>query len=712
LLQQFTNKLHQLASQRPPAPQFSKYSPSRLQQGFTVSHYAGKVEYRTDGWLNKNRDPLNDNITSLLSKSSDSYVSSLFSEYAEAEAAAAKPSSSFGGPRARVRKGAFRTVGQRHKEQLAVLLQQLSETQPHFVRCIVPNLYKSPSTIDVPLVLDQLRCNGVLEGIRIARLGYPNRLPFSEFRRRFEILAPAGSIQKGFVDGSQACSTILSGLQLDPHSYRLGLTKVFFKAGILAELEERRDEYLGAIVTKIQAACRKFVGRRQAKKVLHRAQAVRTLQRNARIYIQLRDWPWWPLFQRVRPLLAAARSDDELRRKESELAAAKERAEKEELERARLQQLQEELERNQATMQRELAAERSLAEEKEVLLVESKNREAVLQEALKAAEMDVETTDRQLDRAMEAKKDVDRRLTELNDAYANQNKLVETLQQAQATWKAKEAELASQTSVKTAEWDKMLEDKYRSAALVSDLERTVSELSQDRRREQERLNAAIASLESRLASETQASTEARRRFVSLETEARTAKEEVAQLQRGQKDVEGQVRAKESEMARLRSGSFALFRCSSHAASDHSLPSSQISPMLSNKVKLLQNGLDKLKLDFLLSNSTLRTRRKHLKRVKPPSRKLEQIFSSSRNSLTNTPQTSNVLPNFLEFVMPNFKIFVTNYPRLLRNYQSLNETRHAHWIELERNRKLLERRLDNYDLKTTLSNDDRTLALQP
>lgn len=562
--------MHQLASQRPPAPQFSKYSPSRLQQGFTVSHYAGKVEYRTDGWLNKNRDPLNDNITSLLSKSSDSYVSSLFSEYAEAEAAAANQSSSFGGPRTRVRKGAFRTVGQRHKEQLAVLLQQLSETQPHFVRCIVPNLYKSPSSIDAPLVLDQLRCNGVLEGIRIARLGYPNRLPFSEFRRRFEILAPAGSIQKGFVDGSQACSTILSGLQLDPHSYRLGLTKVFFKAGILAELEERRDEYLGAIVTKIQAACRKFVGRRQAKKVLHRAQAVRTLQRNARIYIQLRDWPWWPLFQRVRPLLAAARSDDELRRKESELAAAKERAEKEELERARLQQLQEELERNQATMQRELAAERSLAEEKEVLLVESKNREAILQEALKAAEMDVETTDRQLDRAMEAKKDVDRRLTELNDAYANQNKLVETLQQAQATWKAKEAELASQTSVKTAEWDKMLEDKYRSAALVSDLERTVSELSQDRRREQERLNSAIASLESRLASETQASTEARRRFVSLETEARTAKEEVAQLQRGQKDVEGQVKAKESEMARLRSGMFKLFLVSFCAASQHSL----------------------------------------------------------------------------------------------------------------------------------------------
>ncbi|GAA5956438.1 hypothetical protein JCM21900_005330 [Sporobolomyces salmonicolor] len=541
----FTSTLHRLASEKPPAPQFSKYSASRLQRGFTISHYAGNVEYRTDGWLDRNRDPLNDNITSLLSQSYDSHVASLFSEYVENAGAAA-------GPRARGRKGAFRTLAQTHKEQLSVLLQQLHDTQPHFVRCIVPNVHKSPSSIDVRLVLDQLRCNGVLEGIRIARLGYPNRLPFSEFRRRFELLAPPGTIQKGYVDGSEACSTILSNLELDAKSYRLGLTKVFFKAGILAELEERRDEYLSAIFTKVQAACRKYVGRRQAKKVLHRAGAVRTLQRNARIYVQLRDWPWWPLFQRVRPLLAAARSDDELRRKEEELAAAKLRAEQEEQERARLQQLQEELERSQADMQRELAAERALGAEKEALLLRSKEREAALQEALTAAELDVETTDRQLDRAMEAKKEVEQRLTSLNDAYANQNKLVETLQQAQVAWKAKEAELATQTSVQTAEWDTMVEERERNAALVVDLKLQLSEQNQDRRREQDRLNAAVSALEARLATETQSSSKARQKWVTLEAEARSAKEEVAKLQRAQKDSEGQVTFREAELARLRS----------------------------------------------------------------------------------------------------------------------------------------------------------------
>ncbi|GAA5835394.1 hypothetical protein JCM11251_005222 [Rhodosporidiobolus azoricus] len=545
----FTMKLNQLAAEKPVSTQFTKYTPSRLEQGFTVSHYAGKVEYRTDGWLEKNRDPLNDNITSLLAQSTDSYVASLFSEYAEQDSGSVVD---IAGPRSRVRKGAFRTVGQRHKEQLAVLMQQLNDTQPHFVRCIVPNLHKSPSEIDVPLVLDQLRCNGVLEGIRIARLGYPNRLPFSEFRRRFELLAPAGSIPKGFVDGAQACSTILSHLQLDPHTYRLGLTKVFFKAGILAELEERRDDYLADIVTKLQATCRRFVARRQATKVLHRAQAVRTLQRNAKLYVQLRAWPWWPLFQRVRPLLAAARSDDELRRKAEELAAAKKRAEEEEVERARLEQLRVDLERAQEEMSRSLEAERTLNEEKENLLVRSKEREAALQEALTAAEQDYDTVSAQLDRAMVAKQGAEDRLAGLNDAYANQNKLVETLQKEQAAWKAREVELASQTSVQTAEWERVQAEKEKNAALVLDLKRQLSELQQDRRREQERLNESLKGLEARLATETKASVAARQNFVSLESEARAAKAEVAALQKVQRDGEESVKAKEAELSRLQS----------------------------------------------------------------------------------------------------------------------------------------------------------------
>ncbi|GAA6020125.1 hypothetical protein JCM10207_006264 [Rhodosporidiobolus poonsookiae] len=583
----FTTKLHQLASEKPTPTQFSKYSASRLEQGFTVSHYAGKVEYRTEGWLEKNRDPLNDNITSLLAQSTDSYVATLFSEYAEQDGGSTLDAA---GPRTRVRKGAFRTVGQRHKEQLAVLMQQLNETQPHFVRCIVPNLHKSPAEVDVPLVLDQLRCNGVLEGIRIARLGYPNRLPFSEFRRRFELLAPAGSIPKGFVDGAQACSTILSHLQLDPQTYRLGLTKVFFKAGILAELEERRDDYLADIVTKLQATCRRFVARRQATKILHRAQAVRTLQRNARLYNELRAWPWWPLFQRVRPLLAAARSDDELRRKEEELAAAKQRAEAEERERARLEALQAELESAQEAMARSLEAERAINDEHAALLVRSKEREAALQDALAAAEADYETISTQLDRAMDAKRAGDERLAGLNDAYANQTKLVETLQGAQAAWKAREAELASQTSVQTAEWERVLAEREKSAAQVLDLKRQLSEVQQDRRREQERLGEQVRALEGRLATETKASTEARQKFVALEAEARAAKADVAALQKVQRDAEESTKAKEGELAHLRTDFAAASQARDAATERARKAESTVSALendLTSQLKLLE-----------------------------------------------------------------------------------------------------------------------------
>lgn len=131
-----------------------------------------------------------------------------------------------------VKKGAFRTVAQRHKEQLTSLMNQLYSTQPHFVRCIIPNEEKKPGKIDATMVLDQLRCNGVLEGIRICRQGFPNRLPFSEFRVRYEILA-AGLIPKGFMDGRKATQTMLEVFNLDKSEYRVGSSKVFFRSGVV-----------------------------------------------------------------------------------------------------------------------------------------------------------------------------------------------------------------------------------------------------------------------------------------------------------------------------------------------------------------------------------------------------------------------------------------------------------------------------------------------
>ena len=82
----------------------------------------------------------------------------------------------------------FQTVSQIHKNSLNKLMSTLHETQPHFVRCIIPNESKKPGQVDAKLVLHQLHCNGVLEGIRICRKGFPNRLPFQEFRQRCVIM--------------------------------------------------------------------------------------------------------------------------------------------------------------------------------------------------------------------------------------------------------------------------------------------------------------------------------------------------------------------------------------------------------------------------------------------------------------------------------------------------------------------------------------------
>jgi myosin protein heavy chain len=113
----FTEKLNALWDRKSP-----KYRASRLKQSFVLTHYAAEVEYTTDSWLEKNKDPLNDNITRLLSSSADSHVANLFSDYADSDA---EPGSS----RSLVKKGLFRTVAQRHKDQLSSLMSELHSTQ-------------------------------------------------------------------------------------------------------------------------------------------------------------------------------------------------------------------------------------------------------------------------------------------------------------------------------------------------------------------------------------------------------------------------------------------------------------------------------------------------------------------------------------------------------------------------------------------------------
>uniref|UniRef100_A0A8C2U6R6 Myosin-9 n=1 Tax=Coturnix japonica TaxID=93934 RepID=A0A8C2U6R6_COTJA len=308
-------------------PKFQKPKQLKDKADFCIIHYAGKVDYKADEWLMKNMDPLNDNIATLLHQSSDKFVSELWKDVDRIvglDQVAGMSETALPGA-FKTRKGMFRTVGQLYKEQLAKLMATLRNTNPNFVRCIIPNHEKKAGKLDPHLVLDQLRCNGVLEGIRICRQGFPNRVVFQEFRQRYEILTP-NAIPKGFMDGKQACVNLCNkSLELDSNLYRIGQSKVFFRAGVLAHLEEERDLKITDVIIGFQACCRGYLARKAFAKRQQQLTAMKVLQRNCAAYLKLRNWQWWRLFTKVKPLLQVSRQEEEMMAKEEELIKVKEK---------------------------------------------------------------------------------------------------------------------------------------------------------------------------------------------------------------------------------------------------------------------------------------------------------------------------------------------------------------------------------------------------
>ena len=129
---------------------------------------------------------------------------------------------------------------------------------------------------------------------------------YPEFKQRYSILAP-NAVPKGFVDAIKATGAILKDIALGEELYRLGNTKVFFKAGVLGQLEELRDTALSRIISMLQAQMRAYLMQKQYKKMLEQKLAQNVLQRNIKAYLSLRNWAWWKLFTKVKPLLSSAR---------------------------------------------------------------------------------------------------------------------------------------------------------------------------------------------------------------------------------------------------------------------------------------------------------------------------------------------------------------------------------------------------------------------
>ncbi|GAV53181.1 hypothetical protein ZYGR_0AI04640 [Zygosaccharomyces rouxii] len=263
----------------------NKFKRAKKPSCFVLKHYAGDVEYNVDGWLSKNKDPLNDHLLSVLSDSSNEMIKGFFCDSPK------------------VRGGSFRTASLRHREQLSSLLDQLSSTTPHFARCIIPNNKKKAKDFDRKLILDQLRCNGVLEGIRIAREGYPNRIFFKEFYQRYQILADDYKISNSTKKNSEF---LLSSLHLDPSFYKVGTTKLFFKAGVLADLESRKEEKIFSTAIRLNAYVRGGQVRVETNKRLMKLRAARVLGETFKSYNRMMEDPWYNLYLRIKPLLSSS----------------------------------------------------------------------------------------------------------------------------------------------------------------------------------------------------------------------------------------------------------------------------------------------------------------------------------------------------------------------------------------------------------------------
>ncbi|KAK2581044.1 hypothetical protein KPH14_006089 [Odynerus spinipes] len=206
------------------SPNYLKPKPPKPGQQaahFAIGHYAGNVPYNITGWLEKNKDPLNDTVVDQFKKSSNKLLIEIFADHPGQSGDAGGGGGAKGG---RGKKGGgFSTVSSSYKEQLNNLMTTLRATQPHFVRCIIPNELKQPGVIDSHLVMHQLTCNGVLEGIRICRKGFPNRMVYPDFKLRYMILAPA--IMAAEKDPKVAAAKCFEEIGLDPDSYRIGHTK-------------------------------------------------------------------------------------------------------------------------------------------------------------------------------------------------------------------------------------------------------------------------------------------------------------------------------------------------------------------------------------------------------------------------------------------------------------------------------------------------------
>merc|ERR1712088_742799 len=261
---------------------------------FAVVHYAATVSYNLTGWLEKNKDPLNDTIVEMIKNGGNAMAIQCFADHPGQPLEAPKDQD-------RKKKGGGKTVSSYFKGQLDDLMNTLYKTEPHFIRCVVPNTHKQPGGVESDLVMHQYQCNGVLAGIAICRAGFPNKIMYPEFKSRYNILG-AAAVAKAKNDKA-AAGAVMDIVKLDKEKFRLGHTKVFFRAGIGGWMEEQREFKIGTVLAWLQAGARGKASRMQFKKLQDQKLALYACQRAIRGMLIAKTWLWMQIWLMIKPNL-------------------------------------------------------------------------------------------------------------------------------------------------------------------------------------------------------------------------------------------------------------------------------------------------------------------------------------------------------------------------------------------------------------------------
>ncbi|XP_057894804.1 myosin-1B-like isoform X2 [Melospiza georgiana] len=548
----FKNKLYDQHLGKSSNFQKPKPGKGKAEAHFSLVHYAGTVDYNITGWLEKNKDPLNETVIGLYQKSSVKTLALLFaSAGGEAEA-----SGGGGGKKGGKKKGSsFQTVSALFRENLNKLMTNLRSTHPHFVRCIIPNETKTPGAMEHELVLHQLRCNGVLEGIRICRKGFPSRVLYADFKQRYKVLNASAIPEGQFIDSKKASEKLLSSIDVDHTQYKFGNTKVFFKAGLIGVLEEMRDEKLAQLITRTQAICRGYLRRVEYQRMVERRESIFSIQFNIRAFMNVKHWSWMKLFFKIKPLLKSAESEKEMANMKEEFAKTKEELAKSEAKRKEIEEKMASLMKEKNDLQLQVQSEADAladAEERCDQLIKTKIQlEAKVKEVTERAE-DEEEINAELtakkrkleDECSELKKDIDDLELTLakveKEKHATENK-VKNLTEEMAALDETIAKLTKEKKALQEAHQQTLDDLQAEEDKVNTLTKAKTKLEQQ-----------VDDLEGSLEQEKKLRMDLERAKRKLEGDLKLAQDSIMDLENDKQQLDEKLKKKDFEISQIQS----------------------------------------------------------------------------------------------------------------------------------------------------------------